>query len=125
MLRKLLIFILTFWLAAPAIAAPACHDVAAPAPQMMLDQSGGEHATHHIAPQIPTETIPDQTSPDQMRQAHICIGCAVPMTGAALMDRSMLIPMVHWVEPSTGLAALSRSPDTPPPRRLCLSRVKT
>jgi len=113
MLRKILIFLLTLWLAAPAFALPACHEAPAPAPaqHQMMGSSDADHGNHHTPPQMPSET-----SPEQARLAHMCIGCAVPMTGATPLHRAVIAPILHWSAPSSDLAALSRSPETPPPR---------
>ena len=109
MLRKILIFLLTLWLAAPAFALPACHEPAPPTQHPRM--AGADHGNHHTPSQMPSET-----SPEQARLAHMCIGCAVPMTGATLLHRAMIAPILHWTAPSSDLAALSRSPEIPPPR---------
>jgi uncharacterized protein involved in copper resistance len=109
MLRKILIFLLTLWLATPAFALPACHESAPPKQHQTM--AGADHDNHHTPPQMPSET-----SPEQARLAHMCIGCAVPITGATLLHRAMIAPILHWTAPSSDLAALSRSPETPPPR---------
>jgi hypothetical protein len=113
MLRKILIFLLTLWLATPAFALPACHEApaSAPAQNQMMGSADAEHEGHHTLPQMPSET-----SPEQARLAHMCIGCAVPITGATLFHRAVIAPILHWSAPSPDLVALSRSPETPPPR---------
>ncbi|MFM8498673.1 MAG: hypothetical protein ACKOAN_01500 [Chakrabartia sp.] len=111
MLRKLLIALLTFCLATPAIALPACHAVPTHTAQIVQAAPMVHGGDHHMPAKAPNED-----PLDQLRLAHGCLGCAAPMGVADALAPVMSGQARAWRAPVAPLSALDQRPDTPPPR---------
>jgi len=105
-IRRLLLLLLAFCLAAPAVAAPL-HCASAP-------KAAGHHAVavdHHGGAKN------GEQPPASGSRQHDCIGCIAPYAGPARISERPFAPALALkMEGDRAVPLSATGPDTPPPR---------
>ena len=115
-MKQLLAFILTFFLAFPAIAMPMSHDMGDSDSKMVMKDCHGQPG----APSQSHDTGQDHdTSQKSVGVKSDCIGCAAPtgLSRVATPHQEILRPTYSASEIRFAVAAAS-APEPPPPRQV-------